>query len=55
MLPQLQFLDFFSSINQFTKDHETQINFLEDERLYVIKGFLPMKTIESILVTSNGL
>jgi hypothetical protein len=39
---------FFSSINQFTKYHETQIAFLEDERLYVIKGFLPMRIVESI-------
>jgi hypothetical protein len=38
----------FSSTNQFTKDNDTHVGFLEDVMLYVIKGFLPMKIIESV-------
>jgi hypothetical protein len=39
---------FFSSTNQFKKDNETQVCFLEDVMLFVIKGYLPMKIVESI-------
>jgi hypothetical protein len=39
---------FFSFTNQFKKDNETQVCFLEDVMLFVIKGYLPMKPIESI-------
>jgi hypothetical protein len=39
---------FFSSTNHFKKDHETQLVFLKDLVLYVIKDFLPMKIIKSI-------
>jgi hypothetical protein len=45
---QLQFIDFFPFTNQFKKDDESQVVFLEDVMLYVIKGFLPMRTFESI-------
>jgi len=39
---------FFSSINQFKKDDETQVGLLEDLMFFVFKGYLPMRTIESI-------
>jgi hypothetical protein len=38
----------FSFTNQLKKDHETKVVFLEKVMLYVIKGFLPMRTFESI-------
>jgi hypothetical protein len=38
----------FSSTNQFKKDNETHVCFLEDVMLFVIKGYLPMSIVESI-------
>jgi hypothetical protein len=38
---------FFSFTNQFKKN-ETQVCFLEDVMLFVIKGYLPMSIVESI-------
>ncbi len=43
---------FFSSTNQFKKDNDAQVRFLEGVILYVIKGFLPMRIVEFVLVTS---
>jgi hypothetical protein len=34
--------------SQFRKDNETQVGFLEDLMFFVMKGYLPLKTIESI-------
>jgi hypothetical protein len=39
---------FFYSTNQFKKDNESHVCFLEDVMLFVIKGYLSMKAIESI-------
>jgi hypothetical protein len=39
---------FFVIFNQFKKDHETQMGFLEDVMLFVIKGFWPTKIMEFI-------
>ncbi len=41
-------LDFFSSLNLFLKDHDMQKRFLQNVMLFVIKGFLPLRTMESI-------
>jgi hypothetical protein len=40
--------DVFVIIDLFVKDHLTQKVFMEDVMLYVVKGFLPLRTIESI-------
>jgi hypothetical protein len=39
---------FLSSTNQFRKDNDTHVGFLEDVMLYVIKGFLPMTIVEFV-------
>jgi hypothetical protein len=38
-----------------SKDHETQINLFEKCYMFVIKGFLPMRNIESILASWIGI
>jgi hypothetical protein len=44
----LAIFEFFSYVNQFKKDNETQIGSLEDLMFFMMKGYLPMKIIESI-------
>jgi hypothetical protein len=48
MLPLVPSSDLSSSSNPFSKNHEMQKGFLEDIMLFLVKGFLPLKTIESI-------
>jgi hypothetical protein len=40
--------DFFVVINLFAKYHLTQKVFMGDVMLYVVRGFLPLRTIKSI-------
>jgi hypothetical protein len=39
---------FFSSTNQFRKDNDAQVRFLEGVMLYVIKGFLSVRIVEFV-------
>jgi hypothetical protein len=39
---------FLSTISKFKKDDVTQVGFLEDLMLFVIKGLMFMKIVESI-------
>jgi hypothetical protein len=39
---------FFSTVRKFKTYDATQVGYLEDLMLFVIKGLMPMKTIESI-------
>jgi hypothetical protein len=48
MLPLMPSLDLFSFSNPFLKNHEMQKGFLEDIMLFVVKGFLSLRTVESI-------
>jgi hypothetical protein len=41
-------LGFFSSPNHFLKDHDMQKRFLQNIMLFVIKGFLPLRTMEFV-------
>jgi hypothetical protein len=44
----LPLIEFFVVINPFAKHHGPQKGFLEDDILYVIKGFLPLRTTQFI-------
>ncbi len=44
MLIQVPSWDFFTSSNPFSKNHDSQKRFLQDVMLFVIKGFLPLRT-----------
>jgi hypothetical protein len=44
----LPLTEFFVVINPFVKHHGPQKGFLEDDILYVIKGFLPLRTMQFI-------
>jgi hypothetical protein len=47
LVPSL-ILVFFSTTSKFKKDDATQVGLLEGLMMFVIKGLMPMKTIESI-------
>jgi hypothetical protein len=44
----LQTLVFYSTISKFKKDDVIQVGFLEDLMLFVIKGLMLMRIIESV-------
>ncbi len=47
LVPSLIF-GFFSTPSKFKKDDATQVGLFEDLMMFVIKGLMPMRTIESI-------
>jgi hypothetical protein len=48
MYLQLQYFVFFSIVSKFKRDVVTQMGFVEDLLLFVVKGLFPMRIIESI-------